>query len=95
MSDRVLIYVAGSDARLRSISWELLHEELVSHADRLDRASIHLQGEHKKRKVSHSGVAVLLTTTQDKLSQTMARLRVLGAGDDIRAYALPVLDLIE
>jgi hypothetical protein len=88
--EQVLIYATGSDTDLREMCWQLLQAGLASQTDLLDRARIYLKNGDTP-KVGASGRAVAIVCKRDRLDEVMAQMRRAYYGDDLAAYAVPVL----
>jgi hypothetical protein len=88
--EQVLIYATGSDTDLREMCWQLLQGGLASQTDLLDRARIYLKNGDTP-KVGASGRAVAIVCKRDQLDEVLAQMRRTYYGDDLAAYAVPVL----
>jgi hypothetical protein len=88
--EQVLIYATGSDTDLREMCWQLLQAGLASQTDLLDRARIYLKNGDTP-KVGASGRAVAIVCKRDRLDEVLAQMRRTYYGDDLAAYAVPVL----
>jgi len=94
MDERALIVVVGSDSRLRTIAWELLEAGLATLAQRAELADLFLDGPAKKRKMTSGSVGVVLLTKRASVDEALARIGTLARGDEVRAFAVPVLGAV-
>jgi hypothetical protein len=85
-----MIYATGGDGSLRRMCWSLLEAGLVSKADLVERTRIYLKN-GEKRKVGSTGRGVVVFCERRNLDEVMTRMQQSYNGDDLAAYALPVL----
>jgi hypothetical protein len=88
--EQVMIYATGGDSDLREMCGQLLLAGLAEQADLLDRARFYLKNGDTP-KVGWSGRAVLVICQRDKLDEVLSAMKRSYYGDDLAAYAVPVV----
>ncbi len=86
----VMIYATGSDTDLRQMCFTLMDEGLMAQADLIDRAVFYLKNGDTP-KLRASGRLVTWVCPRSQLKKTMRHMQRAYFGDDLSAYALPIL----